>query len=243
MIYYRTSMTEKPSMPQKTAAELLGTFALVFAGTAAITVNDLSGGAVTHVGVSMTFGLVVAAMIYSLGGISGAHLNPAVTIGFWLSRRMALRRVPAYIAGQSAGAILASLAVKTLFPEHQTIGATIPAGAYSQSFMLELIMTFILMFVILNVSTGEKEKGTMAGAAIGSVVAFEALLGGPVSGASMNPARSFGPALISWHVQGLWIYFIAPLSGATLAVIACKYLHRGTGACCGGAYELGNTDG
>ncbi len=225
-------MTEKTSMPQKTAAELLGTFALVFAGTAAITVNDLSAGAVTHVGVSMTFGLVVAAMIYSLGGISGAHLNPAVTIGFWLSRRMALRAVPAYIAGQCAGAILASLAVKALFPEHQTIGATIPAGAYSQSFMLELIMTFILMFVILSVSTGEKEKGTMAGAAIGSVVAFEAMLGGPVSGASMNPARSLGPALISWHVQGLWIYFIAPISGATLAVIACKYLHRGSGGCC-----------
>lgn len=233
-------MTEKPSMPQKTAAEFIGTFALVFAGTAAITVNDLSGGVVTHVGVSMTFGLVVAAMIYSLGAISGAHLNPAVTIGFWLSRRMALRKVPAYIAGQSAGAILASLAVRTLFPEHPTIGATIPAGAYTQSFMLELIMTFILMFVILSVSTGEKEKGTMAGVAIGSVVAFEAMLGGPVSGASMNPARSLGPALVSWHVQGLWIYFVAPISGATLAVIACRYLHRGTGACCNATDDRGD---
>lgn len=230
-------------MPQKTAAELLGTFALVFAGTAAITVNDLSAGAVTHIGVSMTFGLVVAAMIYSLGGISGAHLNPAVTIGFWLSRRMAFSAVPAYIAAQCAGAILASLAVKTLFPEHPTIGATIPAGAYSQSFMLELIMSFILMFVILSVSTGEKEKGIMAGAAIGSVVAFEAMLGGPVSGASMNPARSLGPALISWHVQGLWIYFIAPVSGAALAVIACRYLHRGTGACCNAMDDRGDTDG
>ncbi|MCR4287496.1 MAG: aquaporin, partial [Deltaproteobacteria bacterium] len=188
-------------------------------------------------------GLVVAAMIYSLGAISGAHLNPAVTIGFWLSRRMALRRVPAYIAGQCAGAILASLAVKTLFPGHPTIGATIPAGAYSQSFMLELIMSFILMFVILSVSTGEKEKGTMAGVAIGSVVAFEAMLGGPVSGASMNPARSLGPALISWHVQGLWIYFIAPISGAALAVIACRYLHRGTGACYNATNERGNADG
>lgn len=227
-------------MIQKTAAELIGTFALVFAGTAAITVNDLSGGVVTHVGVSMTFGLVVAAMIYSLGAISGAHLNPAVTIGFWLSRRMALRRVPAYIAGQSAGAILASLAVRTLFPEHPTIGATIPAGAHWQSFMLELIMSFILMFVILNVSTGEKEKGTMAGVAIGSVVAFEAMLGGPVSGASMNPARSLGPALVSWHVQGLWIYFVAPISGATLAVIACRYLHRGTGACCNATDDRGD---
>ncbi len=233
-------MTERPSMTQKTAAEFIGTFALVFAGTAAITVNDLSAGAITHVGVAMTFGLVVAAMIYSLGAISGAHLNPAVTIGFWLSRRMALRRVPAYIAGQVSGAILASLAVKTLFPGHQTIGATIPAGAYSQSFMLELIMSFILMFVILSVSTGEKEKGIMAGVAIGSVVAFEAMLGGPVSGASMNPARSLGPALISWHAQGLWLYFIAPISGATLAVIVCRLLHRGTGACCNATDDRGD---
>lgn len=236
-------MPTKPSMTQKTAAELLGTFALVFAGTAAITVNDLSAGAITHAGVSMTFGLVVAAMIYSLGGISGAHLNPAVTIGFWLSRRMALRRVPAYIAGQCAGAILASLAVKALFPAHQTIGATIPAGTYSQSFLLELIMSFILMFVILSVSTGEKEKGITAGAAVGSVVAFEAMLGGPVSGASMNPARSLGPALISWHAQGLWIYFIAPITSAALAVIACKHLHRWTGACCNATDERGNSDG
>ena len=234
---------KKPSMPQKAAAELLGTFSLVFAGTAAITVNDLSGGAITHVGVAMTFGLVVAAMIYSLGGISGAHMNPAVTLGFWLSRRMALRAVPAYIAGQSAGAILASLAVKTLFPDHQTIGAAIPSGTYSQSFMLELIMTFILMLVILSVSTGEKEKGIMAGAAIGSVVAFEAMLGGPVSGASMNPARSLCPALISWHGQGLWLCFIGPISGGALAVIACRFLHLGTGACCGAADDGGGADG
>src|SRR6516162_7939582 len=148
---------------RKLAAEGLGTFALVFAGTGAIVINDVSGGAVTHVGIALTFGLVVLAMIYAVGDVSGAHLNPAVTLGFFAARRFEARRVVPYIASQCLGAVLASLVLRLLFPLHATLGATLPAGDAGQSFVLEAILTFILMFVILSVSTGPKEKGIMAG--------------------------------------------------------------------------------
>ena len=159
-------------------AESIGTFALVFAGTAAIVINELNGGVISHVGVALTFGLVVMAMIYSVGDVSGAHLNPAVTLGFWASGRMSRREVAPYVVSQSAGALAASLIVRALFLESQTLGATIPAGRASQSFVPEVLLTSILMFVILGVSTGAKEKGLLAGVAVGGAVALGSLLGG-----------------------------------------------------------------
>lgn len=209
----------------KYLAEFIGTFALVFAGTGAIIVNDLTNGAVSHVGISLTFGLVVMSMIYALGDISGAHLNPAVTLGFWFARSFPGRQLLPYLVSQCAGAILASVTLSFLFV-HPTLGATIPSGAASQSFVLEIILTFFLMFVILNVATDAKEKGLMAGVAVGATVAIDALFGGPVSGASMNPARSLAPALMSGHIESLWVYLTAPFIGSFIAVWVCKYLGR-----------------
>ena len=205
-------------------AEAIGTFTLVFAGTGAIVVNDVSAHAVTHPGIALTFGLVVMAVIYAIGDVSGAHINPAVTIGFWASGRFPGSRVLPYIAVQLLGALAASLVLRLLFLEHPTLGATLPAGSWWQSFIFEVLLTFILMFVILNVSTGAKEKGIMAGAAVGAVVAFEAMFAGPISGASMNPARSLAPAIVSLHLEHSWIYVVAPALGALLAVPACHII-------------------
>ncbi len=202
------------------AAEVLGTFALVFAGTGAIVVNDASGGAVSHVGVALTFGLVVLAMIYAVGDVSGAHLNPAVTLGFLAAGRFERRLVVPYLAAQCVGALLASLAMWLLFPSHPTLGATTPSGPAVQSFVMEGILTFLLMFVILSVATGAKEKGVMAGVAVGAVIALEALFAGPVSGASMNPARSLAPALVSGRIDHLWLYLAAPVLGGWIGVLA-----------------------
>jgi len=212
-------------------AEFLGAFALVFAGTGAIVIDGVSGGAVTHVGVALTFGLVILAMIYTLGDISGAHFNPAVTLGFWFARRFPGRSVPPYIASQVLGALAASLLLRFLFPTNLTLGATLPAGPASQSFVLELVLTALLMFVILGVSTGAREKGITAGIAIGAVIALEALFAGPICGASMNPARSLAPALVSHHLDALWIYLTAPILGSALAVLACRCV-REPGCCC-----------
>jgi aquaporin NIP len=200
------------------AAEAIGTFALVFAGTGAIVVDGASGGAVTHVGVAITFGLVVMAMIYALGDVSGAHLNPAVTVGFWLARRFPGNAVLPYVLSQLAGAFAASLALKLMFLDHPTLGATEPVGPAVRSFVFEVVLTFLLMFVILRVATGSKEQGLMAGIAIGGVVGLEAMFAGPICGASMNPARSIAPAVISGRLSPLWIYVAAPLLGAALAV-------------------------
>lgn len=216
---------------RKLSAELFGTFALVFAGTGAIVINDVSGGTVSHVGIAFTFGLIVLAMIYALGDVSGCHLNPAVTLGFFVARRFQGRLVVPYVASQCLGAVLASLTLRLMFPTHGTLGATLPAGGALQSFVLEFILTLILMFVILNVSTGSKEKGVMAGVAVGSVVALEALFAGPISGASMNPARSLAPALVSLRFDSLWIYLVAPILGACVSVFACRCVQE-PGCCC-----------
>lgn len=209
----------KVSSRDKAVAEIFGTFSLVFAGTGAIIINDVSGGAVTHVGVALTFGLVVLAMIYAVGDVSGAHLNPAVTFGFWRSKRLPTSALPLYLGSQLAGAMAASLLLRFMFRDHPTLGATIPVGPESRSFLLEVVLTAILMFVILAVSTGPKEKGLMAGIAVGAVIAFEAIFAGPISGASMNPMRSLAPAVVSGRFESLWVYLTAPLVGAAVGLI------------------------
>ncbi|MCD6011733.1 MAG: aquaporin [Flavipsychrobacter sp.] len=205
-------------------AELIGTFALVFCGTGAIIIDQQSNGAVTHVGIAITFGLIVMSMIYSLGNISGAHLNPAVSIAFAAAGRFPVKQLPGYIISQLAGALLASLTLKFLFPANDFLGATMPSGAEIQSAVLELLLTFFLMLVIINVATGSKEQGMFAGLAIGGVVALEAMFAGPICGASMNPARSIAPAIMSGHTEHLWVYIIATIAGAVLAVPTWKYL-------------------
>ena len=210
---------------KKWIAEALGTFCLVFSGTGAIVVNDVSGGTVTHVGVALTFGLVVMAMIYALGDVSGAHLNPAVTLGFWFARRFPGQAVVPYIMSQILGALLASGLMRAMFLSHANLGTTEPAGPALQSFVLETVLTAMLMFVILAVSSGSKEKGLMAGIAIGGVIAFEALFAGPICGASMNPARSLAPAVLSGSVTHLWLYLVAPPLGAAIGVACCRAVH------------------
>lgn len=205
-------------------AEFLGTFALVFAGTGAIVINGVSGGAITHVGIALTFGFIVLAMIYTFGDVSGAHLNPAVTIAFAAARRFAWRDVPGYVAAQTTGALAASGLLRLLFPTAAKLGATLPAGPALQSFVLETVLTALLMLVVLNVSAGAKEKGITAGIVVGSVIALEAMFAGPVSGASMNPARSLAPAVVSGHLEHLWIYLTAPTLGALLVVPLCPLL-------------------
>jgi len=204
---------------KKLAAEALGTFCLVFAGTTAIVAGG--DGEITHVGVALAFGLVVFAMVSAVGDISGAHINPAVTIGFYLARRMSGRIVAPYILSQCSGAIVASTCVWLLFPNGNDLGATLPTGPLYQSWILEVLVTAMLMFVILSVSTGAKEKAMIAGLAIGGTVALGALFAGPVSGASMNPARSLGPALLSGQLETMWLYITAPVVGAALAVFLC----------------------
>jgi aquaporin Z len=212
-------------------AETFGTFALVFAGTGAVIINQVSGGAITHPGIALTFGLIILAMIYALGDVSGAHFNPAVTTAFAAAGRFPWREVPAYIGAQLIGAFLASLTLRVLFPTNEFLGSTLPAGSEFQSFVLEAILTLFLMVVILHVSTGAKEKGITAGIAIGAVIGLEAMFAGPICGASMNPARSIAPAVVSGHVEHLWIYLAGPLLGALVAVPACCLMQEP--GCCG----------
>jgi aquaporin Z len=211
---------------RKLAAEAFGTFSLVFAGTGAIVINEAHAGAVSHVGIGLTFGLIVLAMIYAVGDVSGAHLNPAVTLGFFAARRFQGRWVVPYVGSQCLGAVLASGVLRAMFPSDLALGATVPSGgAASQSFAMELILTMILMFVILSVSSGSKEKGVLAGVAVGSVIALEALFAGPVSGASMNPARSLAPALVAWRLDHLWVYLTAPVLGAVAGVAVHRLVY------------------
>jgi aquaporin Z len=202
----------------KFAAEVVGTFALVFAGTGAIVVDRVSGGAVTHVGVALTFGLIVLAMIYAVGEVSGAHLNPAVTLGFLIAGRLPPRLAAPYVLSQLAGAFAASGLMRLMFGATANLGATLPSGSPLQSLVMEVVLTGLLMFVILCVATGSKEQGLMAGIAIGATVGLEAMFAGPICGASMNPARSLAPAVVAGALDHLWVYLAAPVLGATLAV-------------------------
>jgi aquaporin NIP len=215
---------------RKFASECIGTFALVFAGTGAIVIDHASSGAITHPGIALTFGLIILSMIYTFGDVSGAHFNPSVTIAFAAAGRFPWREVPGFVGAQLFGAFAASGLLRFLFPSDSTLGATLPAGAAMQSFILEVVLTFLLMLVILSVSTGAKEKGITAGIAIGSVIGLEAMFAGPICGASMNPARSLSPAIVSGHIEHLWIYIAGPVLGALLAIPACSTV-RGPDCC------------
>jgi aquaporin Z len=209
-------------MTKRLIAEAIGTFALVFCGTGAIVINEFTNGTVTHLGVAVTFGLIVMGMIYAFGDISGAHINPAVTIAFAYSKKFPWKEVPGYIIAQIIGAIAASGLLLFLFPENEFLGTTLPQLSVLKVFIFEVLLSFFLMVVIINVSTGSKEIGDIAGIAIGGIVLLEALFAGPITGASMNPARSIAPALISGHLEHLWLYILAPIVGCILAVLSCK---------------------
>ncbi|MAT89359.1 MAG: aquaporin [Flavobacteriaceae bacterium] len=203
-------------------SEAIGTFGLVFCGTGAIVIDQYTGGTITHVGIALTFGFIVMAMIYAFGDISGAHINPAVTIAFAFAKKFSWREVPKYVIAQCVGAFIASVLLLIMFPEEQNLGATVPNWEVWKVFILECILSYLLMLVIIHVSTGAKEIGVIAGIAIGGVVLLEAMFAGPLTGASMNPARSLSPAVLSGQLNSLWIYLLAPVLGMLLAVVSCR---------------------
>lgn len=205
---------------KKFLAELIGTFVLVLVGTGAIVVNQHTNGAITHLGISIAFGLIVTLMIYAFGKVSGAHMNPAVTIAFAVNKNFRWKDVSPYVLAQIIGALLASFVLKLFFPANELLGATLPSGSATQSFFLELLLTFILMLVIFI------SPSKLAAITIGLTVGLEAYFAGPICGASMNPARSIGPALISGHYEFLWLYIFAPIIGATLAVFVNKFKRK-----------------
>jgi aquaporin NIP len=212
------------ALPRVLAAEFVGTFALVFAGCGAIMVNAETGGALGQVGIAITFGLVIAAMIYATGHVSGAHLNPAVTLAFALTRHFPWRQVPAYWTAQCAGAIAAAGILRGSLGDIANVGATLPSGSDGQAFLWELLLTFFLMFVITSVATDTRAVGEAAAIAIGGTVGLDAMFGGPITGASMNPARSLGPAIVSGEFSSLWVYLLAPAVGAALGALTYQVL-------------------
>lgn len=213
-----------PKAYQSYIAEFIGTFFLVFAGTGAIVINELTHGTVSHVGIGLTFGFVVLVLIYALGPISGAHFNPAVTLAFTVTRHFPRHQLLGYWISQFAGAVCASLILLFLFGNVANLGATLPMGSETQSLVLEFLLTFLLMFVIMSVSTGAKEVGQMAGLAIGLTVGLAAIFAGPICGASMNPARSFGPALVSGFFNHHWLYWLGPMTGAIAGAVTYKVI-------------------
>ncbi len=218
-------MSVRPALGRRVAAEGLGTFCLVFAGTGAVVVNSVAGDPLGHGGVAAAFGLVVAVMIFSLGHLSGAHLNPAVTLAFSSARHFPHAEVAPYIAAQFAGAILASLSLRGLFGLSGGLGATHPAYVGDVgALVLEAGLTAILMIVILAVATDTRAVGSMAAVAIGGTIALEALVMGPITGASMNPARSLAPAVVGGDITDLWIYLAGPVSGALAGAVIYTFL-------------------
>jgi len=209
---------------RKLAAEALGTFSLVFAGTGAVVINAETDGTVGHVGIGLTFGLIIMAMIYATGHISGAHFNPAVTLGFAVGRHFPWALVPRYWAAQLTGGVLASLVLRAMFGDTANLGATLPFGSEGQSFLLEMILTFILMFVIVSVATDTRAVGQSAALAIGGTIGLETLFAGPISGASINPARSLAPALVSGTWDAQWLYILGPALGAVLGALAYAFV-------------------
>jgi len=224
MLVSRTKGLPGRDLLKRIAAEMLGTYGMVFAGTGAIMIDSLSGGKVTHLGVGITFGLIVAAMIFTFGTISGAHINPAVTLGFTITRRVRWTVALCYIPAQLAGGILASLTLYYLLGPAASMGATLPSGSVEQSLVLEFILTFILMAIIVSLSLEPRVAGPVAALAIGGTVGLEAIFAGPISGASMNPARSLGPALVGWEWHGHWAYWVGPIAGAALGAVTICWL-------------------
>lgn len=230
-------MSSTPNLARRVGAEMVGTFALVFAGCGAIVIDELTGGAITHLGIGATFGLVIMVMVFATGHISGAHFNPAVTLAFASLGRFSWREAPSYIAGQVAAATAAAALLALLFGPAADLGATAPAGSAAQSLALEVVITFFLMFVIAAVATDARAAGQLAGVAIGGAVALAAVFAGPISGASMNPARSLGPALAAPALSHAWVYIIGPIAGAALGawiyrLVCCAPEERRAGGCC-----------
>ena len=205
-------------------SEVVGTYALVFTGCGAVVANDLFGVGFGALGVNIVFGLVVMAVVYSLGNVSGAHINPAVSIAFCASGRLERSLLLPYIAAQCLGAIAAAFTLRLLFPEHSGYGMTATLIDMPRTFLFEVLLTFGLMFVIFNVLSGNGGKQVMAGLVIGATVTLLSMFGGGVTGASMNPARSLGPALAAGNLDLLWLYLTAPPIGALLAWPAARWL-------------------
>jgi MIP family channel proteins len=217
--------TMRTTLIQELTAEAIGTFGLVFAGTGAIMANAASGGAITHVGVAITFGAVVAALIYTFGHVSGAQMNHAVTLGFWASRSLPAKKVLPYVTAQLVGAIAASAVLFASFGNIANMGATLPLNDnWQQSLVLEIVLTFFLMIVILGSGLDRRSPSGFAGIAIGGTVMLEAMSMGPITGASMNPARSLSPALVGDVWQHQWLYWVAPVVGAQLAVLVYRVI-------------------
>jgi aquaporin NIP len=204
-------------------AEAIGTFALVFAGAGAIMV-DAKTHALGHVGVAITFGLVIMVMIYAVGHVSGAHFNAAVTFAFALTRHFPWSRAVGYWGAQLAGALAAATLLRASLGNVAHVGATLPSGSQWQSFLWELVLSAFLMFVILAVATDTRAVGEAAAIAIGGTIGLDAMFGGPISGASMNPARSLGPALVSGDLHALWLYLVAPVLGTSLGGLAYQFV-------------------
>jgi MIP family channel proteins len=215
-----------PALARVLGAEAVGVFALVFVGAGAIMV-DAKGGGLGTVGVALAFGFVIMAMVYAVGHVSGAHLNPAVTFAFALTRHFPGTRVPAYWAAQIAGAIVAALVLRASLGDVANVGATTPSGSEAQSFLWEVVLTAILLFVIMGVTTDTRAAGEAAAIAIGGTIALASLVGGPVSGASMNPARSLGPMVASVEWSSLWLYLTAPFAGGALGAFAYQLVRGG----------------
>lgn len=216
---WASSLRPRTSLLQKAVAEVISTFILVFTGCGAAMVNEISNGKVTAVGVSLAFGLVVTIMIYAVGHISGAHMNPAVTLAFAVAKHFPWTHVPLYIAAQCGGSLTAAFMLRWILHPAASEGATLPFGSDMQSFLLEIVITFVLMFVVAAVATDTRACGELAGIAVGSAVALNALMAGPISGASMNPARSLGPAVASGNYRSLWVYMAGPIVGAVAGML------------------------
>ncbi|MGZ3901965.1 MAG: MIP/aquaporin family protein [Neobacillus sp.] len=212
-------------MNKKLISEFLGTYFLVFAGTGAVVIDEITKS-LTHVGIALTFGLVVMALIFTFGHLSGAHFNPAVTIGFLIHGDINKKESVYYIVIQIMAGIAASATLFCLFGNVASLGATLPRGSWSQSFVLEFILTFFLMMVIFGSAVHGKAVKSFAGIAIGATVGLEAMFAGPICGASMNPARSIGPAIVSGATQYLWVYIAATILGASCAALIYKLLHE-----------------
>jgi aquaporin NIP len=214
-------MTERPNLIRRAAAEGVGVFALVFAGCGAIVSEAEHPGALGAIGIALVFGLIVMAMVYATGHLSGAHLNPAVTLAFVAIRHFRRAEALAYVGAQLAGALLAAGLLAAIWPSQPAmLGATVPTVGAGSAFAYEAVLTAFLMFVIMAVATDTRAVGAGAAIAIGGTVGLDALFGGPITGASMNPARSIGPALVTGELHDLWLYLTAPLIGAILGALA-----------------------